>query len=134
MKPKSDYLFFPKGSLPDGIDPVHRVGNDVVVSWDSENADSDHCVLNSDCPCPARCAVRQKLSESKGAGSLDAIDRAVLELEKQVKDLEQVKTWADTIENNSQKIIKAVQKNRTQLLEDIDNLKTATDALRNEVV
>ena len=124
---------FSKGITPDGIDLVHRVGNDIVVSWDSDNPASD-IVLKLGLSVSRALCVRQKLSESREMGGLDTIDRVLPELEKQVQELEQVETWAGTIESNGKKIIATMNKKRTQLLEKIDNLKMATDALRSKVM
>ena len=52
-------------------------------------------------------------------GSLDvdfsAIDEAILETAKQVKELDEIRTWTDTIRSNGQKILDRLRISREKL-------------------
>lgn len=60
---------------------------------------------------------------------LDAIDTAVLEIEKSIENLAKVATWAETIKSSSQKILDRVAKDREVLQAQIEELRDSLQQL-----
>ena len=61
-----------------------------------------------------------------------AVEHAVNLLEKQLKGLEEVESWTNTIQSNSLNIIKRTIRIREETQEQIDHLRVSLEALATE--
>jgi hypothetical protein len=99
---------FSKRTAPAGIEPLARFGHDVFVVWDQDNAASDLYLRIGMTLARALC-VRGSTQQASHAADFTAIDAAILEIDKRLKDFDQMKTWTETIRNNSDNIIKKLE-------------------------
>ncbi len=73
---------FSKRTAPAGLDEVSRLGNDVFVIWDPEDSATNLHLKVGLTLARALCIRVEQLSESQDE-DFEAIDKAVLEIEKQ---------------------------------------------------
>lgn len=98
---------FSRRTAPPNLRPLQRIGNDVFVVWDSEDA-------TSDVQMEAALAVARALAFRAGASrhetvDLEKLDRAIRAVEKQAEGLEEIRRSAETISSGSQKILERVR-------------------------
>lgn len=106
---------------------LRKFDDDVIVVWDAEDPASD-VVLQAGLELSRALTVRTAKAHHAKKADLDAIDAAVLEIEKRVENLGKVATWAETIKGNSQKILDRIEKDREALLAQVETLR---DSLRD---
>jgi hypothetical protein len=99
---------FSKKSAPAGIEPLTRHGCDIFVVWDSDDPTSDLFVRTGITLARALC-VRSQQERTTQAADFAAIDAAIADIERRVKDFEELKAWTSTIQNNSEKILKKLE-------------------------
>lgn len=99
---------FSAGHAPDGLEPLVRYGNDVVLVWDAEDPRSDVVLVAGISVARALCARRRARSDAEAA-DFDAIERAILEIEKQAGGLDEVTRSAETIKSGSEKILRRAE-------------------------
>ena len=94
------------------MEPLARFGADVFVVWDAEDPQTDAFLRgrhrNQPRPLPARAArtpARQQID-------FEPIDRAMLDIEKRVQNLDQVRKSAETIKSSSETILERVRIDR----------------------
>ncbi len=107
-------------SAGEGVPRFRRYGQDLVVIWDAEDPARDVYL-------DAALSVARALCQPQGASALSdldlqALDRAVREVERQIEGLDEVRRSAETIQNGSEKIL-----NRVRIM--TRNLRGAVDAL-----
>src|SRR5207253_1167311 len=91
-------------TAPSGLEPFSRYGDDVVIVWDAENPPSDVVLIAGISVAKCLCARARVIGESRAA-DFDAIDRAILEIERQIGGLDEIFKYAGTIKSNGEKII-----------------------------
>jgi hypothetical protein len=101
---ESGLFVFSKKTAPAGLEPLARYGNDVVVVWDADDVATDTHLRLGLSVARALC-TRKALERSSLDVDFTAIDAALLEITKQVKELDDIRTWTDTIRSNGQKIL-----------------------------
>ncbi len=111
---------FSRKAAPDGIEPLARYGTDVFVTWDPENP-ADPYLRAGLAVARALCIASSKEREAQ-AVDFQAIVAAILEVEKQAKSLEEVKTWTATIQRTTEKIAGRVGKAQKSLLDQVEVL------------
>ncbi|GAB4160710.1 MAG: hypothetical protein Tsb009_38020 [Planctomycetaceae bacterium] len=120
---------YSKKSAPEGMEPFARYGHDVLVVWDAENPESDIILRAAISLARALCVRAQQLSQEASA-DFTAIDEAVREIEKRAASLDDVETWAKTIQNNSDKILKKIGALRKSLIKQVETLDEKTEELK----
>jgi hypothetical protein len=55
-------------------------------------------------------SIRQPRVQDEDAVGFEKLDNAILELEREAKRLADIRTWTETIQNNSEKALKVVKK------------------------
>ena len=75
--------------------------------------------------------VRQAKEREAEDGNWDNMDAAILELEQEAKRLSSMKTWTETIQSNSGKILEEVRKMATNLEKQIAVLRESVAALKH---
>src|SRR5262249_26491820 len=89
---------FSKKTAPAGLEPFQRYGNDFVVIWDAEDAASDVFLKAGLIAARALC-FRAQRNTAAAVADFDAIERAVLEIEKRAGNLDEVGKSAGTIKS-----------------------------------
>ncbi len=93
---ESGLFVFSKKTAPAGLEPLARYGTDVVVVWDADDVATDTHLRLGLSVARALC-TRKALERSSLDVDFTAIDAALLEIAKQVKELDDVRTWTETI-------------------------------------
>jgi hypothetical protein len=127
---ESGLFVFSKKTAPAGLEPLARYGDDVVVVWDADDPATDSCLRLGLSVARALC-TRKALERSEMDVDFTAIDTALLEIAKQVKELDDIRTWTETIRNNGEKILgrlristEKLEKQGQVLTERVADLKT----------
>ncbi len=121
---------FSKRAAPEGLAPLARYANDLVVVWDAEDASTDLCPKMACTVARALCVRSRQQSVARDADFTE-IDKAIDEVEKQHARLDQMNTWSNTIHSNSQKLLAEIVKMRAALEEQVELLRDKTAALKD---
>lgn len=113
---------FSRKVVADDEQLLRKFDQDVIVVWDAEDPASD-VVLQAGLELARALAVKAAKVHETQKADLDAIDAAILEIEKRVESLGRVATWAETIKGNSQKILDRVAKDREGLQAQVEKLR-----------
>lgn len=119
---------FAKQSAPEGMRPLSRFRNDLVVVWDPEDPTSDAYLLAAFEVARACCI---EFHRGKAAQELDTdgIDRAINEIEKRAQNLEKIKRPAETIRSSSETILERVRIDQQALERQVALLREKLTAL-----
>lgn len=120
---------FARGSAPNEIEPVARYGNDVVVIWDADDGATD-TFLRAGLSILRALAVRASQAKEGTSASLADMERAVAEVLRHVGELEQIKTWGETVRSSGQKIVEKTELIRTRLERHMAALEESVQALK----
>ncbi len=122
---------FSKRLAPAGLESFQHYGSDIICVWDPEDPATD-IWLKAALVTARALSVRKAGTTEAQQVDFDAIDRAVLDIEKRAANLNEVRTSAKTIVSSGEKIIKRVDIDekalRTQLgvlSEKLDDVRTA---------
>jgi hypothetical protein len=105
---------FSRGISPSGLDPFRRYGRDFFVTWDAEDPTSDVYLKVAIDAARALCFGIQRQRAAQHV-DFERIDKAILEIESRARNLDEVRTWATTIQSNSEKILERIRKDREAL-------------------
>lgn len=127
-------FIFSSRTAPEGLEPFGRYGDDIVVVWDAEDPRSDAILIAGLSVAKALCA-RAKARSDAEAADFDAVERSILEIEKQTSGLDEITRWAQTIRGGSDKILdrarvirEALQKQAERLTEMVEDFKSVLGA------
>ena len=123
---------FSKQAAPDGLDPMRRYGDDVVVVWDADDPGTDVFLVAGLSLARGLCTQAEARRES-GSIDLEPLERAIRDIEKQVNGLDEIQTFVGTIESSAAKISSRVTIMRKHLTAQIDVLDDEIGALRSAV-
>ena len=96
------------------MEPLVRIGADVLVAWDAEDPQTD-AYLRAALEISRALCVRCSQDAVRQAIDFGPIDRAVLDIEKRVQNLNDVRTYAKTIQSSSEKILKRIDTDQVEL-------------------
>lgn len=119
---------FSRSATPEGLEPLSRHGCDVVVSWDASDPSTDVILIAGLEIARALCTQAQATGDLEEA-DLEGIDRAILEIERQASGLDEIKRFAETIKNNSEKILKRNAIVSDGLRKQVESLREKTGVL-----
>jgi hypothetical protein len=122
------FLFSSK-TAPDGMDSLVRHGEDIFIVWDADKIESD-VILRAGLSLAKALCVRQQKERAAEEGDWEETDAAILALEKEAARLVSMKTWTETIQSNSGKIIDEVRKMAANLEKQIGVLRESVSALK----
>ena len=121
---------FSARTAPCGLEPIARFGHDVFVVWDSADTRTDIYLRVGVSLARALC-IRGHTQERSQQADFSDIDRAILEIEKQAKGLDDMESWTKTIQSNSEKLIKKLEVVRRSLEKQLAILRDKTDGLKS---
>jgi hypothetical protein len=121
---------FSRKTAPAGLEPFQRYGNDLVVVWDAEDPASDVFLKAGVIAARALCFRAERRSDAAKA-DFEAIERAVLEIEKRAGNLDEVRKSAETIQAASAKILERVRIDREALDRQVSQLREKFGELRD---
>lgn len=123
---------FSRATAPEGMEAFTRFGQDVVVVWNADDPGTD-VVLDAALSVGKALCVREASKSALAKADVAALEASILEVERRVQNLEQVKTWASTIEGNAKKIIGRLNADAEALAEQIGILQDVAANLRGRV-
>lgn len=123
-------FLFSARTAPDGMDSFVRHGEDIFVIWDADKIESD-VILRAGLSLAKALCVRQRKERDAEEGNWDDMDAAILAIEKEAGRLTNMKTWTETIQSNSGKILDEVRKMAANLERQIGVLRESMDALKH---
>ena len=125
------FFLFSAQTAPGGIDMLVRHGEDVFLVWDAEKIESD-VILRAGLSLAKALCIRQQKDRDDAEGNWEDIDAAILAVEKETGRLASMKTWTETIQSNSGKILDEVRKMADNLEKQIVVLRDSVEILRQE--
>jgi len=123
---------FSAASAPAGLQPFARYGDDLIVTWDADDARSDVFLIAGISVAKALCArvATERQSQTVDFG---AIELSILEIEKQVGGLDEIDRSAQTIRNGSEKILNRARIMRQSISNQVGELTGAIAHLKSRV-
>ena len=118
-------MFSAKTALPT-LEPFARYGDDLVVVWNAEDVASDVYLKAALTTARALCVRSAERSERESV-DLEAVDRAILEIEKRSQSLEEIRKSAETIQSASGRILDRVQRTQDALERQVHVLATKVE-------
>ena len=95
---------FSRQTAPEGLENLARYGNDLFTLWDLDDSSSDLFLQAALSVARALCSRASARREHQQV-DFGEIDRAIRDIEKQVKGLADISRWGETIRSNSEKIL-----------------------------
>jgi hypothetical protein len=126
---KVGLFLFSALTAPEGIDMLVRHGDDVFLVWDADKIESD-VILRAGLSLAKALCVRQQKDRDDAEGNWEDIDAAILAVEKEAGRLASMKTWTETIQSNSGKILDEVRKMADSLAKQVEVLRESVETLR----
>ena len=105
---------FSSRTAPEGQPVFERIGEDIFVTWDAANPSTDLLLTTAVTLAQGLCA-KQATSTLADDLDLQAIEKAILEIEKQAENLAKIMTWTETISSNCEKIAGTISTSRKSL-------------------
>jgi uncharacterized membrane protein YheB (UPF0754 family) len=122
-------FIFSKKCAPDGLHPLSRFGQDIIVVWDQDDVATD-IYLRAAYSLARHMAVRQTIESTEMTADFKVIDSAMAEIVCKVNSLDEITTWTQTISSNSSKILDRVRMTKETLERQIELLNDHLHALR----
>ena len=120
---------FSARTAPEGLQPLGRYGDDVVIVWDAEDGGSD-VVFNAGLAVAKALCSRSQARNAAQFADFGSIERALREIERQANALQEITTSAETIKNGSDKILQRARIVREGLEKQVAILDEKVDELR----
>ncbi len=121
---------FSMRTAPPGLEVFGRYGEDIVIVWDADDPRSDINVVAAVSVAKALCA-RARSAQVTEEADFEAIDRSILEIERQVGGLDDITKHAGTIKAGSEKISDRARIMREALQKHLAELSTRINELRS---
>jgi hypothetical protein len=120
---------FSKKTAPAGLEAFQRYGNDFVVVWNADDTLTDVFLKAGIIAARALCFRNEKHSVAQQC-DFEAIEKAILEIEKRAGNLDEVRKSAETIQSASNKILERVRIDRESLEKQVEVLREKVKDLR----
>lgn len=117
---------------PADLEPLTRHGNDLFLVWDAEDTTTDPYFQAALEIARALCVRTQHETEERQV-DFTLIDRSVLDIEKRVKNLDQIRNSAQTIRSSSEKILERVRIDQDALTKQVTLLRDSMDDLKQAI-
>ncbi len=117
-------------TAPVGLETLARHGNDIVVVWDAEDESTD-AYLKAGLMAAKALTVRARLENAERTADFQAIDKSLTEIQRQVRYLDEIRTWSSTIKNNAEKVIDRVERMQKALDGELETLGQQVEQLKN---
>ena len=120
---------FARSAAPDGLQPFARYGNHLVVMWDPDDPASD-LFIKAALSVARALVIRESHEAVETEEAVNAIELATRAIEKQLGYLCDIKTWAETVKSNGDKIADRAGRMRTDLAKEIESLDRHIQAMK----
>ena len=95
---------FSSSHIPSGLESFNRYGNDIVIAWDHEDPITD-VVFDAGISVAKALCTRAKSHSDEVGESIEAIEGAILTIEKQAGGFAEIVRLTTTIKNNSENVL-----------------------------
>jgi len=129
---KIGIFVFAKRNAPPDAEPFRREGDNIFLVWDTEDPATD-IHLRSGLELARALCTRQIRQRETEAIDLIAFEKAVLEIEKQIKAMDEINTWSDTIARSSEKIKEQLGKSKESIDRQIKCLNNVRSDLKDHL-
>lgn len=119
---------FSRRTAPEQLGSMTRVGSDLLVVWDREDAASDVLLHAALSVCRALALRGARLASDQV--DFEALDRAIRDVEKQAAGLDEIKRSAQTIESGAERILERVRKMSRNLAQAVEALDRGSESAR----
>ncbi|MBI1348218.1 hypothetical protein GC163_18240 [bacterium] len=123
---------FSQKTAPAALEPLSRLGNDVFVVWDPEDPNTELTLKLSVSLCRAL-AVRQEMKDQAQTEDWQAIEAAIIHIEKAIGGFDEMQTSADQVAKHAEKMLKRIGLMRKELEKQIEILREKTSGLKADV-
>ena len=120
-----------RATAPEGMEPLRRVGNDVLVVWDPDDAASDLVLRLAVSVTRAMC-VRERVAESAAEASLEQLDESIESIANQIRVLDEIIHSGRLIKRRGEKVVSSGERLRETLEREVASLQDNVKALRKE--
>jgi hypothetical protein len=114
---------------PAGLEPLARYDRDIVLSWDAEDPQSA-LLIRAAYSLARALALRESRASADAAAALRTIDEATRAVARQAGYLDEMRTWAETVKRNGEKISDRAARMSTDLQKAIDTLDAQLSTLK----
>lgn len=122
---------FSRRTAPEGAQSLVRIGDDIFLLWDPEDASTDvwlHAGLTLASALVSRATPRKDETRQ----DFEALDRAVNEVERQATELDQIRTAAETVQGGASRILERVRIARAALERQVETLRQGLIEIHHE--
>ncbi len=120
---------FKRSSAPEGLDSFRRVGNDILAVWDADDVSTD-VFLRAATSIARALAVREAEVDEENEASFRDIDRAVREIEKQVKVIDDITKAARAVQTKGGTILETAEHMKSVMEQQLESLWSDLASLR----
>jgi hypothetical protein len=120
---------FDRASAPEGMEVLHRVGGDLFVVWDADDAATD-LYLRLVFGVARTLAHRERTADARGEADLLALDGLIDEIAAHVATLEAIEKAARTVKKNGEAILSNAETMRDALVRQVEALRGHVAAVR----
>ena len=117
-------------TAPSGLMPLARYGMDVVVLWNADDEATD-VYLQAGLMVAKAIAMGARSPNLEIEADFEALDKAILEVQRQAGYLDDITTSSDTIKSGAEKILNRVAMMRKALDRQVDILKEQVEQLKS---
>ena len=111
------------------INRVQKFKQDIIVVWDSENEDSN-LILEYALTFVKSFIVRTSRENDAVSIDMEVINKALVNIEKDILDLDKTLTWTNTIRNNAENIETSTVRIKKNILSQLENLNDQIEKLK----
>jgi len=120
-----------KKTVPAGLEPLSRHGENLVVVWDADDEVTD-VVLFAAVTCAKALSVRTGRRSRAEAASMQKIDAAIAAITKQIEGFDEIRTSAQTVNSAALRIDNRARIMAEQITRQTETLVEHVEALKSE--
>ncbi|MEQ8485110.1 MAG: hypothetical protein RIB46_12180 [Pseudomonadales bacterium] len=120
---------YSRGMASETMEPFARYGNDFVLIWDAEDPSTD-VVLQAALSVARALCTRSVTEAQKLEVDFESLDRAMLDIEKQLNGFDEINTSANSVVSAANKILDRARIMQNKLSSNVDMLNGAIDDIR----
>jgi len=122
------FVFAKRNAPPEAV-AFRREGDNIFIVWDVEDPQTDVHLWSALEVARALC-TRQARQKEADVLDLVAFEKATIEIEKQINALDEINTWAGTIESSSNKIKDRIRNSKKSIEEQLKQLNNIREDLK----